>query len=68
MKFLDLMLLILGIIGISLLILSIWFAVSVKIEGLEDLIFKFNLLVFLTGLSYLLFVLIVMKLVKRKSK
>jgi hypothetical protein len=68
MKFLDLMLLILGIIGISLLILSIWFAVSVKIEGLEDLIFKFNLLVFLTGLSYLLFVLIVMKLVKRESK
>ena len=68
MKFLDLMLLILGIIGISLLILSIWFAVSVKIEGLEDLIFKFNLLVFLAGLSYLLFVLIVMKLVKRESK
>jgi len=68
MKFLDLMLLILGIIGILLLILSIWFAVSVKAEGLEDLIFKFNLLVFLTGLSYLLFVLIVMKLVKRESK
>ena len=64
MEFLNLMLLILGIIGISLLILSILFAISVKIEGLEDLLFKFDLLVFLTGLSYLFFVLTVIKLVR----
>jgi ABC-type transport system involved in multi-copper enzyme maturation permease subunit len=68
MEFLNLMLFILGIIGISLLILSIFFAVSVKVEELSDLLFKFNILVFLTGLSYLFFVLIVIKLVKGKLK
>jgi ABC-type transport system involved in multi-copper enzyme maturation permease subunit len=68
MEFLNLMLFILGIIGISLLILSIFFAVFVKVEELSDLLFKFNILVFLTGLSYLFFILIVIKLVKGKLK
>ena len=65
-RFLNILLIVLGIIGVSLLILSVWFAVSVKVEGLEDVLFKFNLLTFLTGLSYILFIVVILKLVKKK--
>ena len=65
-RFLNALLMVLGIIGVSLLILSVWFAVSVKVEGLEDVLFKFNLLTFLTGLSYILFIVVILKLVKKK--
>ena len=64
-RFLNALLMVLGIIGVSLLILSVWFAVSVKVDGLEDVLFKFNLLTFLTGLSYLLFIVVILKLVKK---
>ena len=65
MKFLDAMLTILGIIGIALLVLSMWLAVSVGVEGMGDIVFKLNLLTFLTGLSYILFIVVIYKLVKK---
>ena len=65
-RFLNILLIVLGIIGVSLLILSVWFAVSVKVDGLEDVLFKFNLLTFLTGLSYILFIIVILKLVKKE--
>ena len=63
--FLNMMLFILGLIGVAILLLSVWFAISVGIGGLEDIAFKFNLLSFLTGISYVLFVVVILKLVKK---
>jgi len=65
MGFLNVMLFILGVIGVVILLLSIWFAISLGVESMEDITFKFNLLSFLTGVSYILFAVIVLKLVKR---
>ena len=66
MRFLDIMLFVLGIIGISIIVLSIWFASSACVAGMEDLMLKFNVLTFLTGLSYIVFVVVILKLVKKK--
>jgi len=65
MGFLNVMLFILGVIGVAILFLSVWFAISLGIESTEDVSFKFNLLSFLTGISYILFVVIISKLVKK---
>lgn len=65
MGFLNVMLFILGMIGITILLLSVWFAISVDMENMGDIAFKFNLLSFLTGISYILFVVIILKLVKK---
>lgn len=65
MGFLNVMLFLLGVIGVAILLLSVWFVISVGIESTEDITFKFNLLSFLTGISYILFVMIVLKLVKK---
>jgi hypothetical protein len=66
MRFLNIMLLVLGIIGVSIIILSVWFALSVRAVGMEDLMWKFNILTFLTGLSYIVFIFIILNLVKKK--
>jgi len=66
-SFLEIMLIILGIIGISILILSVWFAIFLGAQGISDIAFKFNLLAFLTGLSYILFIIVIIKLAKKKS-
>jgi hypothetical protein len=66
MRFLNTMLLILGLIGISIILLSVWFAFSVRAAGMEDLMFKFNVLTFFTGLSYILFIVVIVKLVKNR--
>jgi len=63
--FLNVMLSILGVIGVAILLLSIWFAISIGMESMGDVTFKFNLLSFLTGISYILFVVIILKLVKK---
>jgi len=65
MKFIDLMLTVLGVIGAILIITSVWFFISVSGGVTEDLAFKFGLLIFLTGLSYILFILIILKLMKK---
>jgi hypothetical protein len=65
MRFLDIMLLILGMIGVSIIILCVWFALSVHVVGMEDIMFKFNVLTFFTGLSYIVFIMIILKLVKK---
>ena len=65
MGFLKVMLFLLGVIGVAILLLSVWFAISVGIESIEDIEFKFNLLSFLTGISYVLFVVIIFKLMKK---
>jgi len=65
MKFIDVMLTVLGIIGIVLILTSMWFFISVSGEGTEDIAFKFGLLIFMTGLSYILFILIILKLLKK---
>jgi hypothetical protein len=66
MRFLDIMLLVLGIIGVSLIVLSIWFAFSVRATCGGDIILKFNILTFLTGLSYIVFIIIILNLTKKK--
>lgn len=66
MRFLNTMLLILGLIGISIILLSVWFAFSIRAVGVEDLMFKFNVLTFFTGLSYILFIVVIVKLVKNR--
>jgi len=66
MRFLDIMLIVLGVIGLCIIILCIWFAFSVRVEGMEDLMLKFNVLTFLTGLSYISFIVIILKLVKNR--
>jgi hypothetical protein len=65
MRFLDVMLIILGLIGVAIILLSVWIAVSISFEDKEEILFKFNLLTFFVGLSYLVFVLIIFKLVKK---
>jgi len=65
MKFLEIMLAILGVIGIALLALSVWFITVIGIGNTQDMAFKFNVLTFLTGLAYILFILIVLKLIKK---
>ncbi len=65
MKFIDVMLTVLGIIGAVLILTSMWFFISVSGGGTEDLGFKFGLLIFLTGLSYLLFILVILRLLKK---
>ncbi|MDI6825903.1 MAG: hypothetical protein QMD36_01760 [Candidatus Aenigmarchaeota archaeon] len=66
MRFLDVMLLVLAIIGISIILLSVWIVVSIHAEDMENILFKFNLLTFFVGLSYLMFVLVILILVKEK--
>jgi hypothetical protein len=65
MKFIESMLVVLGIIGMALLLISTWFFISVSEGGTEDITFKFSLLAFLTGLSYILFIVIILKLLKK---
>ena len=65
MRFLDIMLLVLSLIGILIIALSVWFAFSVSATGMNELMFKFNILTFLTGASYILFIAIIMKLIKK---
>jgi hypothetical protein len=65
LKFLDTMLIILGIIGFSILILSVWFVMYTGVENTSDIVFKFNLLAFLTGISYIIFIVVIMKLNKK---
>ena len=65
MRFLAIMLLILGMIGVSIIILSVWFVLSFHVVGMEDIMFKFNVLTFLTGLSYIVFIIIILKLAKK---
>jgi len=65
MDFLNVMLFLLGLIGVAILLLSIWFTISVGVEAVEDIVFKFNLLSFLTGISYLIFVVVIFKLMKK---
>jgi hypothetical protein len=66
-NFLEIMLIILGIIGISILVLSMWFAVFLGVENISDTAFKFNLLAFLTGISYILFIIVILKLVRKRD-
>jgi hypothetical protein len=66
-SFLEMMLIILGMIGISILILSVWFAVFLGVENISDIAFKFNLLAFLTGISYILFIIVILRLVRKKD-
>jgi len=65
LKFLDTMLIVLGLIGISILILSVWFVMYIGVENTSDVTFKFNLLAFLTGISYIVFIVVIMKLKKK---
>jgi len=65
MKFLDTMLIILGLIGIALLFLSVWFAIVIETEDIQDITLKFNLLTFMTGLAYILFIIVILKLKKK---
>lgn len=67
LSFLDVMLIILGIIGVSILILSVWFAIFLGVQNISDIAFKFNLLAFLTGLSYIIFILVILKLVRKRT-
>jgi hypothetical protein len=66
-NFLEMMLIILGMIGISILILSVWFAIFLGAENISDIAFKFNLLAFLTGISYILFIIVILRLVRKKN-
>ena len=65
LKFLDTMLIILGIIGFSILILSGLFVIYMDMGDMTDMAFKFNLLTFLTGISYIIFILVIVKLKKK---
>ena len=65
MKFLEIMLTILGGIGLALLVLSAWFVTTYGVGDLEEITFKFNLLTFVTGLAYIGFVVIVRRLMKK---
>jgi len=65
LKFLDTMLIILGIIGVSILILSGLFVIYMSVGDTTDMAFKFNLLTFLTGISYIIFILVIVKLKKK---
>jgi len=65
MSFLNVMLFILGVIGVAILFLSVWFVISVGVGSMGDITFKFNLLSFLTGISYILFVVVISKSVKK---
>jgi len=64
-SFLNVMLSILGAIGLAILILSMWFIISIGVKNMENITFKFNLLCFLTGISYILFVVVIFKIVKK---
>jgi len=59
------MLTILGIVGFLILILSVWFVTYIGVENTSDIVFKFNLLAFLTGISYIIFIVVIMKLKKK---
>ena len=65
MKFIEIMLTILGGIGISLLALSIWFVSTFGVGDPQEITFRFNILTFITGVAYLGFILIVRKLLKK---
>jgi len=65
MKFINVMLTVLGIIGLALILTSMWFFISVSAGSTEDIAFKFGLLIFMTGLSYIVFILIILKLLKK---
>lgn len=65
MKFLEIMLTILGGIGIALLALSVWFVTTYGVGNPEEITFKFNVLTFITGLAYIGFIIIVRKLMKK---
>ena len=65
-NFLNIMFIILAGIGIALLGLSVWFFFANVSHNLEDIGFRINLLTFLTGLLYLLFIYVIMKLIKTK--
>jgi hypothetical protein len=68
MKFLDVMLTILLIIGLALVGLGSWSLISVFLGGLTDIMFLFGLLLFLNGLSYVLFIIVTRRLIKEKVK
>ena len=65
LNFLNIMLTILGIVGFLILILSVWFVTYIGVENTSDIVFKFNLLAFLTGISYIIFIVVIMKLKKK---
>lgn len=64
-KFLNVMFVILAGIGIILLGLSVWFFFSNTTHDMEDIGFRINLLTFLTGILYLLFIYVITKLIKK---
>lgn len=64
--FLNVMFVILGVIGIALLGLSVWFFFFNTSHDIEDIGFRINLLTFSTGLLYLLFIFVIAKLLKSK--
>jgi hypothetical protein len=66
MRFLDIMLLVLGIIGVSIMVLSSWSAFFGCTSDAENVMLKFNILTFLTGLSYIVFIIIILNLTKKK--
>ncbi|MCD6226692.1 MAG: hypothetical protein J7J93_02770 [Candidatus Aenigmarchaeota archaeon] len=65
-KFLDIMFAILALIGLALIILSVWFSLSIKENDIENIGFRINLLTFLTGTLYILFVYTISKIIKKK--
>ena len=65
-KFLDIMFAILALIGLALIILSVWFSLSIKENDIENIGFRINLLTFLTGTLYILFVYTIAKIIKKK--
>jgi len=65
-KFLDIMFTILALIGLALIILSVWFSLSIKENDIENIGFRINLLTFLTGTLYILFVYTIAKIIKKK--
>ena len=65
-RFLNVMFTILALIGIILIGLSVWFSFSMGTSDIGDISFRINLLTFLTGLLYLLFIYIISKIMKKK--
>ncbi len=65
-KFLNVMFIILALIGIILIGLSVWFSFSIGTNDIEDIGFRINMLTFLTGLLYLLFIYVISKIIKKK--
>ena len=65
-RFLNVMFTILALIGIILIGLSVWFSFSMGTSDISDISFRINLLTFLTGILYLLFIYIIAKIVKNK--